>query len=229
MHQPGRRFVFGLALSRDSFQLIYFDRSGAVESVSVDIHADAIQLVQVIRMLGDNDLSRLGFDPSIYWSDGRQYVDVEHPTSDPLKPALLQYKIQRVLFQRPHMVERGTTCWVVKEAGSEESLLMKDTLQAEDHTGEQFLNLVNVERIPGVAGLLFAAKTRDSSISSLRQDQCITTTGHKNRVFYRLLSQLQGPSICHFQSGVRLLQALRDVVHGASSASLFTFIHLIVL
>jgi len=193
---------------------MYFDRSGAVESVPLDIHAGAMQLVQIIRMLGDNDLSGLGFDPSIYWSNGHRFVDVARTTSGSRKPAPLQYQIESVLFQRPRMVERGTTCWVVKDFGSGESLLMKDAWQDEDQGEEDFLTLANEKAIAGVGKLLFVDNTRTSDISSLRGEECIATANHRNRVFRRLFLELQGPSIRHFDSGVHLLQALRDVADG---------------
>ena len=198
---------------------MYFDRSGAVECMPLNIHANAVQLVQVVRMLGDHNLYNLGFDPSIYWEDGRRYVDVMGQAPGARKASPRKYEIERVLFQRPELVDSGTTCWVVKEVGGIESVLMKDTWQDEGQREEDFLSFTDMRGISGVGKLLVVDKTRVKkplSISTLRVDQGAPTTGHKNRMFARLVLELQGPSIRHFDSGLQLLQGLRDAVDGMS-------------
>ena len=198
---------------------MYFDRSGAVECMPLNIHANAAQLVQVVRMLGDHDLYTLGFDPSIYWEDGRRYVDVMGQAPGARKVSSRKYEIEQVLFQRPLLMDRGTTCWVVKEVGGTESLLMKDTWQDDGRREREFLTFANKRGISGVRKLLFVDKTRAGkplSISTLRLDQSIPIIAHRERTFSRLLLELQGPSIRHFDSGLQLLQGLRDAVDGMS-------------
>jgi len=211
--------VFGFILSRTSFQLVYFDRSGAVECMPLDIHLNAVQLVQTIRMMGDRDLSMLGFDPSVYWENGRRYVDVMGRTPGTRKVSLRKYEIEHIIYQRPQLLGSGTTCWVVKAVGGVESVLMKDTWRDEGHNEEEFLTLANKQNILGVVKLhiIDQSRTRTGapSISSLRHDQHIAVTG--NRLFSRLILELQRPSVTHFDSGIHLLRGLRDAVSGTFS------------
>ena len=110
---------------------MYFDRGGAVQCTPLDIYAHVETLVQIICMLGDPDLSKLGFDPSMYWDDGQRYVDIKGVAPGPRKVASVKYEIERVVFQRPQLIERGTTCWTVKKVEGDERVLMKDTWQEE--------------------------------------------------------------------------------------------------
>ena len=220
LHQPGRRFFFGMALWNNSFQLTYFDRSGAVECAPLDIHAHADTFVQVIRMLGDLDLSNLGFDPSMYWDSGRRYVDMRGLTPGTRKISSVTYEIERVMYQRPQLVDRGTTCWIVKRAGSGERVLMKDSWLGDDPDDSVFLTLARKQGIEDVTRYLFLAKSPPKNlltISSLRRDQCLTGDLHQDRTFSRTIRELQGPSLLHFDSGLHLVEALRDAIDGASA------------
>ena len=205
---------------------MYFDRSGAVECAPLNINANAVQLVQVVRMLGDHNLHNLGFDPSIYWEDGRRYVDVMGQLLGAQKASSRKYEIEQVLFQRPLLIDRGTTCWAVKEVGGTESVLMKDTWQDDGRSEKEFLTFANNRGISGVRRLLVVDATRASkplSISTLRFDQSIPISTHRERTFSRLLLELEGPSIRHFDSGLQLLQGLRDAVDSMFFRSLIVW------
>jgi len=194
---------------------VYFDRGGVVESAPLDIHANADRLVQLVRMLGDHDLGNLGFDPSVFWDNGRRYVNVLYQALGARKFSSRKYEIERVIFQRPQLFDRGTTCWVVREVGTTQSVLMKDIW--EEGQREDFLTFVTKRGVSGVRKLLGVDKTWFRSpltISSLRLGQSIRSTGRESRIFSRALLELQGPSIRHFDSGLQLLQVLRDAVQG---------------
>ena len=217
LHQPGRRFVFGLILSSDSFQLVYFDRSGAVECMPVDIHADAAQLVQVIRLLGDPNLSRLGLDPSIYWEIGGQHVDIRGIRPGSRKRVLSKYEIERVHYQLRPLVQEGTTIWTVKEVASGERVLVKRIWHAGESNEGRLLSVAKQKGVEGVGNLHFVEKTSLPllSISSLRTDQCFHSIGHVERWFSQIvIAEFPGPSIAHFESGLQLVQALHDVIAG---------------
>ena len=217
LYQPGRRFVYGFSLSPDGFQVYYFDRSGVVHSALLDLNKDAVTFVQFIRMLGDPDLKSLGFDQTLYWENGRQYVDIaaKLPKS-PAGFAMTKYGVDRILFQRPSLFQSGTLCWVVKKVGEETQVLMKDSWLDDDLTPEfETLPLVNQHEIPGVARLLHIDPSfvdRQLMIATLRTEQGIAGGEYKDRFFSRIVLQLRGPSIQHGRSGLQILRALRDVI-----------------
>ena len=168
-------------------------------------------------MLGDRDLSKLGFDTSIYWENGRRYVNVMGQAPGARRVGLRKYEIESVLSQRQELVDHGTTCWMVKEVGGDESVLMKDIWRDEGQKEEDFLVHAKKGEIVGVRKLLFVDKSwtkKPLSISALRLDQGIPVASRKERIFSRLILELQGPSIRHFDSGLQLLQGLRDAVLG---------------
>ena len=212
MRQPGRRFVYAFSLSPDGFQVFYFDRSGVVHSTVLDLNRDAVTLVQFIRMLGNPDISSLGFDPTLYWENGRQYVDIATNSS------AIKYEIDRVLFQRPSLFQSGTLCWVIREVGSEAQVLMKDNWSDNDLTPESdTLSLLAERNIPGVSRLLHVDSSyvdHRLTINALRAGQCITGGEHKERVFSRIILELHGPSVQQCQTGLQMLRALRDAISG---------------
>lgn len=210
-------------LSSTFVQLVYFDRSGAVECLPVDIHEDAVQLVQIIRLLGDPDLTRLGFDPSMYWENGQRYVDLTGTRPGSRKHLTFKYEVQRVRFQRRPLVQDGMIIWLVKEVGSEERVFMKCIWHLEGSDERGLLAVAQKRSMEGVSNLRLVERTHPTiSISSLRRDQCLDGDEQIERSLSRIIiDEYPGPSITKFESGLQMVQALRDAINGTFLFSCF--------
>ena len=211
--QPGRRFIYCFSVTHDTFQLFLFDRSGAIRSTALNIHDEAAMFVRLVRFLVNPDLVPLGFDPSIFWEQGKRYIEILSGTG------IVKYEVEGVLYQNPVMFDRGTTCWSARQAGARKELVViKDGWRDGDLAGEvEFLNTAKDKKIPGVGRLLLrddSFATSPLTIILLRQRQGLSVTGFKNRVFTRIVLEHYGPPIRHFTSGLHLLQILRDAIHG---------------
>ena len=209
-----------MVLSKDSFQLVYFDRSGAVESAPLDIHLHAQTFVQVIHMLGDPDLTKLGFDLCTYWDNGRRYVDVRGVMPGSRKVSSFTYEIEHVMYQRGRLVDRGTMCWVVKNAGSDERVMMKDTWRGDGPDDSALILLAGEQGMEDVTKYLLFARSptkRPVKISSLRHDQGFSDDPQQDRTFCRTIVELQGRALVHFDSGLHLVETLRDAIDGMST------------
>lgn len=222
MYQPSRRFVYGFSLSRETFQLFLFDRSGPVQSSRVNIHRDAKVFVGVVRLLSDPDLSTLGFDPAIFWDKNERYVEVNFKVEECLK--VMKFKIEHILFRARGLYGRGTVCWIVRDLKSGNRVVMKDSWRSKNCKEEvDILSSLKPGEHPEI-GRLEILLVDDSfaeqplSTASIRADQCVTAGIHNNRVFSRILLELR-PSIRHFQTGLQLLQGLRDAVQCANLSS----------
>ena len=225
LNQPGRRFVYGFSLSADLFQLFLFDRNGAVQSSSLNIHSDSVAFVQAIRFLASPCLANVGFDPSVYWENGSQFIDITSRLDDSL--VSVKYQVDSVLFRNPPFNGCGTVCWGVRRFGQDELFVVKDIWRREDggDLDEDFLAISARKAIPGVIKLLLVDQTfkeRPFSTAAHRRAQGLATSDAQNLSFFRLVFERAGPSIRHFKSGLQLLQALRTAI---DSMSLFISIH----
>jgi len=214
LHQPGRRFVYCFSLTPELFQLFLFDRNGVVKSQSIDIHKSAVQFVQAIQMLAGETLSTMGFDPSIYWEDGAQFVDVVNRVDG--AAVTIKYRIDRVISRKVLIGGCGTLCWGLTEPVGGRRFVMKDIwLKDEDVREEEFLYAAQQAGITGVTKLHLVDQTHaihPPSILSHRRDQGLSGDVSANRTFSRLILEDAGPSICHFESGLQFLQALRAAI-----------------
>ena len=209
--QPGRRFVYGFSVTVDEFQLFYFDRSGAVEIETIDIHQDAVIFVQLVRFLAHPNLSTLGFDPRVYWDGDQRHIDIL--SGD----CVIKYDIDNLMFQHRAIFGSGTICWVARETGTKTQVVIKDKWRGEEFGPEaDLLTAAEAAGTPGIACLLVIDEAfvggQCLTTSSLRESQYLDVTEHKNRVFSRVVLELYGPSIRNFKSGLQLLQAFRDSI-----------------
>ena len=211
LHQPGRRFVYSFSLTPEDLQLFLFDRNGVVKSKSLNIHKSAVQFVQAIQILAGANLANMGFDPAIYWENGVQCVDVVNRVGGTVK-----YEINDVISQKTTISGSGTLCWGLREVEGRDFFVMKDMWRRrEDGREEEFLSAIEQAGISGVSKLLLVDHTHGSrplSISSLRHGQGFTSEVPEDRIFSRLLFEADGPSICHFKSGLKFLQAMRAAI-----------------
>ena len=214
LQQPGRQFVYCFSLTPKHFQLFLFDRHGVVKSESLNINEDAVQFVQAIRLLAESNLSTMGFDPTIYWEDGIQCVDIVDGVEG--IPVTVKYVIDRIISQKTTISGSGTLCWGLRTAGGGDHYVMKDIWRTDgDGREEDFLFAIEQAGLNGVTKLHLVDDSFAKgglSIASLRRGQGLMGEVSDNRTFSRLIFEASGPSICHFKSGLQLLQALRAVI-----------------
>ena len=219
--QPSRRFVYAFSVTVDTFQLFYFDRSGAVHTETIDIHQDAVTFVQLVRFLANPDLSTLGFDPKVYWVGDRRHIDILSGDR------VIKYDIDHIMFQHPNIFGSGTTCWLARQVGTETQVVIKDKWRGDEFCPEaDLLTAAEEAAVPGMARLLAVDETFTSqdgllTTSLLRYSQGPDGAEQRNRLFSRIVVELVGPSIRHFKSGVQLLQAFRDSIESEILASSF--------
>jgi len=221
IYQPSRRFVYGFSVSRETFQLFFFDRTGAVQSSRVDIHQGAKVLVGVVRLLSDPDLSILGFDPDIFWEKNERYVKVNYRAQEGLK--VKKFKIEHVLYRTSDVYGRGTVCWIVCDPKSGYRVVMKDSWRDKNSREEVgILTDFSGKHLEiGRRKVVFVDESfvkYPLSTASIRADQGVIDIGPNNRFFSRIAMELL-PSIRHFQSSLHLLQGFRDAVQGTNLCS----------
>lgn len=101
-------------------QLFYFDRAGAVQSETVDIHEDALTFIRLVRFLANPNLSTLGFDLQVYWDGDKRQIEIQSGDR------VVQYNVDLILFQQPAIFGLGTTCWIARQAGTKKRVVIKD-------------------------------------------------------------------------------------------------------
>lgn len=219
-NQPGRRFIYAFSVSLTAFQLFFFDRSGAVHTEKLDIHQDALTFVRVVRFLIKPDLDTLGFDPKFYWDGNQRQIKVFSGGK------VTKYHLEDIVSQDYTMHSKNTICWVGRRAGKGKQFLIKDKWNEEEWSEEADMLIVARDaRVPGVSQLVAIDETfpatKPMSTSLLRQQHKILIPEARNLVFSRTVLELHGSPICCFESGLQLLQAFRDSIHGASFILLF--------
>ncbi|KAA8894639.1 hypothetical protein FN846DRAFT_819189 [Sphaerosporella brunnea] len=129
--QPCRRSVHAFTLCGHYLRAWLFDRSGAIGSTLVDIHAQPVLFLRIICGYASMDATQLGFDPSIKWDRGEETV------YDPT--VALEIKTEPI-FSRHAIVTRGSACWKARlyEAAptSEWMYAVKDQWRASERDSE---------------------------------------------------------------------------------------------
>ena len=89
--------------------------------------------------------------------------------------------------------------------------MMKDSWY--DEGCMTLLSLAKKKGVQGVSNVKFVEKaSKPLSIPSMRRDHSLEAAGHADRRFSRIITGLHGPVISNFESGLQLVQALRDTI-----------------
>jgi len=165
----------------------------------------------VVQFLASPDLVSLGFDSSIFWDQGKRYIEVLSGRRT------TKYEVEGVLYRSSSMFGRCSTCWSVRDTGTRELVVIKDGWHDDDLDEEaDFLKLTNEGKVPGVARLILRDESFTTSpltTNSIRQRQGLSVSEFTDRVFTRIVLQQYGPTIRHFTSGLHLLQIMRDAIY----------------
>lgn len=123
--QDTRRFVLGFTLCGSIMRLWEFDRLGGIASLPFDINKDGLRLVSVTLGYLWMSNEQLGFDPTIFESNGKRYIDIVR--NDQKERLIMDGLIKRA----PCVAGRATTCWRAYREGDESKvpLVIKDSWQ----------------------------------------------------------------------------------------------------
>ncbi|KAJ2914987.1 hypothetical protein MD484_g5415, partial [Candolleomyces efflorescens] len=219
IHQPNRRFVRVLAITGNHLRLFHFDRAGAEYTQPLNFDDHPHTFVRLILGLSSPNEADIGLDPSIQWK-----VENGRKVSGTLTTRIAN-NIQKVYnlvhvdpyLRHSHIGGSGTTCWIVSDFASGETLLVKDAWNSDKRTAEH-LHLEVAVGVPGVAQMVSCEPDRGQTrnLRSLEQDRPVPV---ENRVEARIVMKYYGRSIVYFQSAKQLLCALRDAIADVSIAN----------
>ncbi|TFK58179.1 hypothetical protein BDN72DRAFT_806489, partial [Pluteus cervinus] len=193
----------------ETFIMLYqFDRGGYMYSSKVDIHKDAATFVRFVLGLA-SDGETLGFDASIYWKDGKRWIDTVDDSG-----AAISCRIERnkPSYFRNTIIGRASCCW--KVTYKNKSYLVKDVWRSPERPAEwKFLQAAR-----GCAGVveMYSHEMREVTIAELRG----LVGSHRDPTFRdRVWSRVtvicySGRKLDEFESELELLEAARDVTNG---------------
>ncbi|KAI0321251.1 hypothetical protein OF83DRAFT_1081058 [Amylostereum chailletii] len=237
--QPDRRFVFTLLFTRSEIMFWLLDRSGALGSELVDIHANPKTLIRIVVGLMTNSPSDLGWDPTM-----QQYIDGER------KPA---YNIPRTMKSKYHVAhERKWSVMMPKpkphySTDAESKFKPAPVVADPDAEMEEFIlhhDDGNPTKVGGVAevyssGIVCVDRQEDSTVNLIRKSLpqpdteplvlngvttdntryiASSTKGERNhprdRIHSRLVLSSSGWPLVKFKCLPELFGALSDAVAG---------------
>jgi len=231
--------MYGYRLTESEFQLMLYDRGGLLECHSFDINTDPIKFVMCVILMGSPHLELMGFDPSVYYVDGKRFIDiyVVSPTSEELAGnggeaarTKVTYEIvpggdsPQGFYQSQSMKGSGVVYWVVKNSTPDGGrLVIKDGWRhAKRRPEHEFLQEASTSGVKGVVRLhLIDQPAAIVSTATWRPDMAKITQLEVRRlysemIFYRIV-MMYHPPITHFQSCRQLLEAYRDAIQGLLS------------
>ncbi|KAJ2914981.1 hypothetical protein MD484_g5413, partial [Candolleomyces efflorescens] len=214
IHQPNRRFVRLLAITGHHLRLFHFDRAGVQYTPPLDFNEDPHTFVRLIVGLSSPDEAEIGLDSTIKWEVKNGAKISGTITTRAVDNTERVYPLQSVdpFFSRSQLHGRGTTCWVVSDPATGETLLVKDAWKSDDRTSEH-VHLQEASGLPGVAQMISCEPDRGQikHLRSVDQDESIT---FKNRIETRVVMKCYNHSVVCFTTARQLLCALRDAIAG---------------
>ncbi|KJA22611.1 hypothetical protein HYPSUDRAFT_125198, partial [Hypholoma sublateritium FD-334 SS-4] len=190
-----------------------FGRDGLHYSVGVDIHENPEVFVRF--MLGALSLEAdvVGFDPTIYYSDGKRHVRTVD--SDGLEVVYTMVHVRPVFYRRT-IRGRGTTCWMVQNDEGD-IFIVKDGWKALNRVHESTF-LEKAENADGV-GQMRGFQNRLALLSELRLINVNEMSAKMAKVFHdrelsRVILDYYGRSLEGFKSRGELLGAYHDALCG---------------
>ncbi|KAJ3522456.1 hypothetical protein NMY22_g11880 [Coprinellus aureogranulatus] len=209
--QHNRYHVRSLILTEKHARLVHFDRSGPQITPPLDIHQHPATLVRLVAGLSSVDERDLGIDDSVGWTivDGRKDQGTLTTTGKNGKRRTYPI-IEEIPIPRDPIRGRATTCWRVRDPGTLEELVVKDSWRPDDrHAEHELLKLVKGVR--GVVQMVSCEEDRGQT----KAMRCPSTAGRfQNRVFERVVMRSYGKPLEFFQSVLQLLCAIRDSIAG---------------
>ena len=223
-----------------------YDRGGLLESHSFDINTDPTKFVMCMMLMGSPHLELMGFDPSVYYMDGKRFIDVyidvpisEEATGSSKEATRTKVTYEIVpggdspqgFYQSKSMKGSGVVYWVVNNPSLDGgTLVIKDGWRhAKRRAEHEFLQEASEKQVEGIVRLhLIDQPAVMVSTAAWRPDMIKITEREVRRlysemIFYRIV-MVYHPPITHFQSCRQLLEAYRDAIQGLFHTYLRYFI-----
>ncbi|KAL1744874.1 hypothetical protein HDZ31DRAFT_37650 [Schizophyllum fasciatum] len=206
VHQPGRRYIFGLTLSANALRLVVLDHSGAVAATPVFPAMHAVSFLRVLTGLLYCTPTYLGVDTTLYTKiDDQTYTTVDGH----------EYQVLETAFASGHIRGAGTVCRRVQRGGVE--YVMKDTWDVEG-AGNPEIDILkeldgSIEGIPRlVAHETVNVEGRADSTAFAREEIPSDENHFNTRVHHRYVMHPFADKLENFENKEELLGAFSDAV-----------------
>ncbi|KAG2012256.1 other/FunK1 protein kinase [Coprinopsis cinerea AmutBmut pab1-1] len=218
--QPHRRFFRMLLLSQSGHMcLFHFDRSGCIDTPSININEHPATFVRTILSLSSHDPSAAGFDPDIFWKWGRVgqkrvrqgYIRMKNQEG---KCTLLNVVGKGPISIRPGVQGPANALYhVVDESGKH--LIVKDAWKYTGGSAGQYLPR------PWEHELLLAGKGLPGVCQIVDYSIGVSTTSFRGYCLpdvefthYRFSMEKYGNCALGFESAKQLTCGFRDAIAG---------------
>ncbi|KAF8641985.1 hypothetical protein AX16_009758 [Volvariella volvacea WC 439] len=203
--QVHRMYVYTVLINQNEVQILLYDRAGVIYSNPINYHEHPEQFILWICGISSSNLSKIGFDTSIYWSLTRRMLDF----ADAETKKRFQLLIPGALFRRLTLVGRGTICWIATAVVGSKEVLVKQYWRSIHRPGEDTF-LRHLKGLPGIAEILgYQYLEKVSSFRLIPQP-----TDFRDRVLMRIMMRAEGGTIDRCESQLEIVETLRDAVHG---------------
>ncbi|KAF8648200.1 hypothetical protein AX16_006339 [Volvariella volvacea WC 439] len=207
--QVHRMYVYTVLINQNEVQILLYDRAGVIYSEPINYHERPAQFVLWICGVASPDLSKIGFDTSIYWSFSRRVLDF----ADEGTKKRFQLLIPEVLFRRLTLVGRGTICWIATRTVGSKDILVKQYWRSIHRPGEDTF-LKHLKGLPGIVEMLgYQYLEKVSSFRLIPQP-----TNFRDRVLMRIMMRAEGGTIDQCDSELEIIETFRDAVQGHQNA-----------
>lgn len=234
IQQPNRRFIRTFAIDRHSIHFFHFDRSGIHHGIICGYHKHNVHaFIRLILGLCSLNEEALGLDSNLQWSfDAKgQKVRGTLTIADHDTKVAKKYDLHAVrpMFLKRQIQGPGTVCWLVQDHENKRLLIVKDNWRLE-HSLDGSVNTPKYEQLKkgrnleGVAQMIsyeadrVGWETKDLGVMNYlppgeRHTRFLQPWAN-NRILSRVVMELYGQDISHFESEKQLLCALRDAIGG---------------
>ncbi|KAF8663705.1 hypothetical protein AX16_000880 [Volvariella volvacea WC 439] len=165
------------------------------------------QFVLWICGIASSNLTRVGFDATIYWALSRRNLDFTN--AETKKKIQLFIPSDKTVFRRLTLVGRGTTCWIATTAIGSKNVLIKQYWRFIHRPPEETF-LKHLKGVPGVVELL--GYQHLGKVSSFRLGP--HPPNFRDRMYVRILMSAHGDTIEKARTQIQLLETLLDSIKG---------------
>ncbi|KAF9038711.1 hypothetical protein BJ165DRAFT_1499888 [Panaeolus papilionaceus] len=206
--QPTRSFVYGLLITQRNVQVYRFDRCGVQRSEWMEYHGrnNAHILIQVLLLVCNPDLEKLGVDTTVRYVDQRPVFTLIRKN----QPFVLAASHRTPRFQALGIRGRSTVCWTVYDEKGDRYVLKQQFVNTCRTREDIILSEIKEKKIQGV-GMSFHWQSYEL-VSKSREMQLPLNPAFHDRYMYRLILEEHGDTIDTVTSRMSLLLALRDAI-----------------
>ncbi|KAL5522096.1 hypothetical protein ACEPAF_1953 [Sanghuangporus sanghuang] len=215
----GRRFTLLFSLIDDNIALYKYDRSGVLISKVYNVHHAPMTFMRIIVGLALGEDYFLGFDPSFFSRDGKDYVELNDKA----------YEIVEVIYRHSVIRGRGSVVLHVIDEETGEDLAIKDQWvdTAREKKEDYWLRLLEARNAQNVARLVDHQLVRfevgdegivnDDTASDREDVPAELKEGIEIREHRRIGVTPFGVNLKYFRSLKELVSVFRDFAEGIRS------------